>query len=114
MKVIRDSEKNIIASKVKVANTMMSRFLGLMFIKEMQGYDGLILEPCSSVHNFFVRFATDVVFLDKQNKIVKILRNFKPWAVSGIYLNARKALEFKAGTIPENISVGQFLEVSDV
>lgn len=104
----------MIASQVRMADTMSSRLVGLMFIKDMNGFDGLILDPCNSVHNFFVRFATDVVFLNSENKIVKILRNFKPWRVSGIYFRSKKALELKAGTLPPDIKEGDILEVIDV
>ena len=114
MKKVMDAKQRIIASSVKTADTMSSRLLGLMFIKEMKGFDGLMLDPCNSVHNCFVRFATDVIFLNEENKIIKILRNFKPWRFSWIYFKATKALELKAGQLPSDISEGEFLEVVDV
>ena len=44
---------------------------GLMFSKEMIG-DGLILDPGNSIHNCFVRFPIDVIFLNNDFKIIKI------------------------------------------
>ena len=114
MKKIMDKSNRVIAEKVRIADSMGSRLMGLMFIKEMKGFDGLMLEPCNSVHNCFMRFSTDVIFLNRENKIVKILRNFKPWRFSWVYFKSKKVLELKAGTLPADIKEGDVLEVIDV
>ncbi len=85
-----------------------------MFIDKMEGMDGLIIEPCNSIHNCFVKFPLDVIFLDSSNRVVKILRNFKPWHFSGIYLKSKKVLELNAGTLLRDIEVGDELEVRGV
>lgn len=82
-----------------------------MFVKEMRGFDGLLLEPGNSIHNFFVRFPIDVLFLSKDMKIVKIIKCFKPWRISGIYFKARKVLELPNGTITDEMNVGDEIEV---
>lgn len=114
MKVIHLKTDRVIASNVKLADTFMSRLIGLMFVKEMKGMDALLLVPGNSIHNCFVRFAIDVVFLDKENKIVKIIRGFKPWRFTRIYFSANKVLEMAAGTLISEIEEGDKLEVRGV
>lgn len=113
MKVIHKKTKFILGEDVRSATTFGERLQGLMFAKKMIG-DGLLLEPCTSVHNCFVRFPIDVVFLDRDNKVVKVLRNFKPWRFSWIYLSARRALELPAGKVPDDVVKGDELEVMGV
>lgn len=77
---------------VAEANTFMKRFLGLMGRKE--SYYGLLLDPCNSVHTCFMRFNLDVLFLDRDNRIVAIRHAMKPWRATSIVKNAHKVLEY--------------------
>jgi hypothetical protein len=92
---------------------MLSRMKGLMFSKEMIG-DGIILDPGNSIHNCFVRFPIDVIFLNNDFKIIKIIRSFKPWRFSWIYFKATKVLELPEGKIPNDVTEGDYLEVRGV
>jgi uncharacterized protein len=86
MKIIHKKTQTVIANKTKVASTVLERMVGLMFRKEYgQEFDGLLIEPCNSIHNCFVRFPIDVIFISKNNTVVKIIREFKPWRFSAIY-----------------------------
>lgn len=114
MKVIHKKSKTDICKNLKVANTMSSRMLGLMFIKEMKGMDGLLLQGANSIHNCFVRFPIDVVFLNKDMKVVKVIHSFKPWRFTRIYFTARHVLELPAGTLNFEINPGDELEVQGV
>lgn len=114
MIVVHKKTDRTVASNVKHANTFFSRMMGLMFVKEIKGMDGLILDPCNSIHNCFVRFPIDVVFLDKENKVVKIIRSFKPWRFTRIYFKARRVLELPSGALLEDIECGDELEVRGV
>ena len=113
MKIIHKKSNFVLGENIKYASSMVERMKGLMFAKEMLG-DGLLLEPCNSIHNCFVRFPIDVIFMDRDNKIVKILRSFKPWRFSWIYFKAVRTLELPEGKIPNEIEVGDELEVLGV
>jgi uncharacterized membrane protein (UPF0127 family) len=65
--------------------------------------DGLWIEPCNSIHMFFMRFAIDAVFLDRDNRVKRVLRNLKPWRVSPIVFGARTVVELPAGSVPAGI-----------
>ncbi len=113
MIVTHKKTKTVLGKDIKVATSFIDRLRGLMFRKEIVG-DGLIIEPCTSIHNCFVFFPIDAVFVDNDFKIVKILRNFKPWRFSLIYFKARKVIELPSGKVPLTITEGDLLEVTGV
>ena len=60
---------------------------------------GLLLEGCPSVHTCFMRYAIDVVYLDRLGAIVKLVPELRPWRFSLGGPNAAHALELAAGSI---------------
>src|SRR5690606_39596258 len=67
-----------ISEKILVADNMLSRIIGLMFrASPPQEAEGLLLDPCNSIHTCFMRYPIDVAFLNSQNKVIKIIRNLK-------------------------------------
>lgn len=61
-------------AKLYVADNFISRLLGL-FSKKARQFDGIELAPCHSVHTFFFHYAIDVVFLSKDGRVLKLVRN---------------------------------------
>jgi uncharacterized membrane protein (UPF0127 family) len=55
------------------------------------------LEPFMWMHMFFMRFAIDIVFLDRDDMVVRISHALKPWRVSAVVFGASRALELEAG-----------------
>ncbi len=53
--------------------------------------------PMMWMHMFFMRFAIDIVFLGRGDKVIRINRRLRPWRVSAMVFGARRALELEAG-----------------
>ena len=83
--------------EILIADTFLLRLAGLMFRKKLPAATGLLLTPCNSVHMCFMRFAIDVVYLDKDYKILKIVKNLKPWIGLSMCRKAWATLELTAG-----------------
>ncbi len=111
LKQVMRENGEIICSKLKLAETMDERMLGLMFKKDMPDCDGLLISPCNSIHTFFMRMHIDVVFLTKDFKVVKVFYNLKPWRMTSLYFRSKHVLEMKAGTLVPNLQVGESLRV---
>jgi len=94
-----------------VAEKFFDRLKGLMFEKEIKGYDGLLIKNCNSIHTFFMNFNIDVVFLNKNFEVIKILRDLRKWRITPIYFKASQVLEMKSGGLPEGLKEGETLEV---
>lgn len=110
MEMICRSKNINLGKNVKIAKTFWERFLGLMFSKDLVGFDGLLITHCNSIHTFFMNYSLDVVFMDKNFNIVKIIRNLKPRRMTGLYFKASQVLELKAGTLDKNITAGDKVE----
>ena len=83
--------------EILVADSFLTRFAGLMFQQKLPAATGLFLAPCNSVHMCFMRFAIDVVYLDKEYKILKVVKNLKPWIGLSMCSNAWATIELAAG-----------------
>jgi uncharacterized membrane protein (UPF0127 family) len=88
----------LVAEHVAVADTIWSRFVGLMFRRELPAGHGLLIRPCNSIHMFFMRFALDVVFIDGDGRVVRVLDSIQPWRASSLVRGAKAAIELPAGT----------------
>ncbi|MBY0416138.1 MAG: DUF192 domain-containing protein [Bdellovibrionales bacterium] len=99
-----------ICEKMVVAGDSLSRMKGLMFSEELPDCDGLLLNPGNSIHTFFMRYSLDVLFLDKKFKVVKVIRDLRPWKLTWIYFRSRQVLEMKSGSLNKEIKAGDELE----
>ena len=68
--------------------------------------EGLLIRPCNSIHMFFMRFAIDVVFMDRDYRIIKIVNGLKPGKVVGTVAGAWQAIEVTSGDLPESFREG--------
>jgi len=96
----------VVAHDVELADTRESRRKGLLGRDSLDSGAALILRPCFSVHTAFMRFPIDVVFVDREGTVVKVVRNLVAWRIAGAW-GAHAAIEFAAGTIVEGaVDVG--------
>lgn len=106
---------SLVADKVLAATSIGDRMMGLMFRSSPpQGANGLLIEPCNSIHTFFMKYALDIVFLDSHNVVVKVIRGLRPWRMTWMYFGAVKTLELPAGKLPPEITKDQILEIEYV
>jgi uncharacterized membrane protein (UPF0127 family) len=95
---LQASDGSVVAANIDVAESMWSRFIGLMGRRELRDGHGLCIRPCSSIHMFFMRFPVDAVFVDGDGRIVRMYEPIRPWRVSRIVRRAKAVLELPAGT----------------
>src|SRR3954468_20325962 len=89
----------LIAARVTVARTFQSRLMGLLRMTDMSDQDGLWLQPGGSVHTFAMRFPIDVLFLDRDGRLLLYRRAVKPWRVALAPPKTRYVLELAAGRV---------------
>ena len=93
--VTREDGKPV-ATHCRVARTPLARARGLLGRKKLTAGEGMLFPATRAVHTHFMRFPIDVVFLDRDNCIVRIAENVRPWrAVS--CRQARSVLELGSG-----------------
>jgi len=99
MKVYNSSKNNLIADDVKLADNFATRTFGLIPKSSLKAGEGLVIKPCCSIHTFFMKFAIDVLFVNKQNEIIALYQNVKPWRILPIHFTSHYVIELPAGTI---------------
>jgi uncharacterized membrane protein (UPF0127 family) len=103
-----------VSSHVTIADSLWSRFVGLMGRSELPSGEALCIRPCSSIHMFFMRFPIDAVFVDADGAVVRIYAAIKPWRATGFVRRAKACLELPAGTAAQHgLEVGELLELVD-
>ncbi|WP_270181365.1 DUF192 domain-containing protein [Alkalihalobacillus sp. CinArs1] len=86
---------------ITFADSFTTRFRGLMFRKRPLNLEGLLITPCNAIHMCFMTFSIDAVFLNSENKVIKLIPNLTPWRFTMPVKEARSVLELPAGTISE-------------
>ena len=113
MKVNVSHNGKLFAANIIVAKDFWTKLSGYMF-RSSPHVPGIIFEPCNSIQTTFMRFELDLVFLTKDNRVVKIVRNIKPWRFTAFYFKARRTLELPVGLLPPDLKEGDVLEVTNV
>ncbi|MDQ6695503.1 MAG: DUF192 domain-containing protein [Chloroflexota bacterium] len=99
MHILNETRNTTMAGSARRANNFLARGRGLMFTPVLPAGDGLVIEPCNSIHMFFMRYPLDIVFLDKQGAVTFMYRGIKPWRVGRIVSGAHLAIELPEGVI---------------
>lgn len=94
----------------RVASSAVERLVGLLGRRSLDEGECVLLSPCSSVHTIGMRFAIDVVYLDRDGMVLKVVRDLLPWRWSLGGRRARMVLELAAGEAKRlGIEPGMFL-----
>jgi uncharacterized membrane protein (UPF0127 family) len=92
---------------------MLSRLIGLLGRRSLAPDSGLWIVPSSGVHTLGMLFTIDVVFLDKNLKVVGLRELLRPFSITSLNLQAESVLELPAHSIfKSRTEVGDQLVVS--
>jgi uncharacterized membrane protein (UPF0127 family) len=90
-----------VATRIEIADHGEKRRTGLLGRSGLEAGGGLWISPCEAVHTFFMRFAIDLVYLDRKRCVRKVRHAVGPWRLSAC-LTAHSVLELPAGTALES------------
>lgn len=111
-KCINISKNIVIATKLLNRHTFTQRFIGLLNKKYLNPDEGIILTPCQSIHTICMKFPIDIIFIDKNNIIVKIYKNTLPYTFFCFSLSAKYCLEVHANSNVTSDMVGDLIQIS--
>ena len=111
--VYNRTKETFLAYQVRVADSMLSRLVGLLGRRSLAPGSGLWIVPSSGVHTLGMVFTIDVVFLDEDLKVVGVRELLRPFSITSLNLQAESVLELPAHTIfKSRTEVGDQLVVS--
>lgn len=100
--------------RAEVAENPWTRSVGLLGRKGLAESRGLWIRPCSSIHTLFMRFAIDVLYLDRQRRVVKVVRRLPPFRFSLGGRGAHSVIELPAGALDGfDLAPGQEVEIAE-
>ena len=86
----------VVCERCVLADRPLARMRGLLGRSGLAHEEGILLRPASSVHTWFMRFPIDVVFLDRDLAVVRVVRRLRPWRTA-YGRRAAAVLELAAG-----------------
>lgn len=95
----------VVAARAYGSQSSIERLQGWLGLEAAPEEGGLLISPCTSVHTFQMKFAIDVVFLDLNGKVLKLVQGlppgrlawapwaylWRPWACQALELPAGRA-----------------------
>ena len=93
--VTRNTE---IGGSVALASSSDQRRTGLLKKNGLAVGEGLWIVPCEAIHTFFMKFAIDVLYVDRKRVVRKTVKALGPWKLSGCWV-ANSVLELPVGVI---------------
>ncbi|MBZ5516327.1 MAG: DUF192 domain-containing protein [Acidobacteriia bacterium] len=97
--VFNKTKQTFLAYRVNIADSILTRLIGLLGRRSLASDSGLWIFPSRGIHTLGMLFDIDVVFLDKDLKVVALREMVRPFSITGLYFNAESVLELCAHTI---------------
>jgi uncharacterized protein len=102
-----------IGSQIGLADTFISRLFGLLGKSSLEDGAGLLIRPSSGVHTMWMRFAIDVIALDKNLRVLRTWQRLRPWRLTPVSFKIHSVLELAPGQVQRfNIEPGDQLVLS--
>lgn len=99
VRVLNASRESVLGTRIGVADTRWLRLRGYLFRPEPAPGEGLMIVPCRGVHMYGMRYALDVVLLDRRGHVLATYPDLQPRSRSGVHRDAKYAVELPVGTI---------------
>jgi uncharacterized membrane protein (UPF0127 family) len=102
----------VLAEHVELATSFLQRLRGLIGRAPLKAGEALLIEPCASIHTFFMRFPVDVIFLGRDLRVIDAIHALPPWRVTPFHSGAVTVVELPAGAIAQSgTQEGDALEI---
>jgi uncharacterized membrane protein (UPF0127 family) len=96
VRMINESTGATVASQVELALDRATRRRGLLGRDSLAPRSAMLFSPCWMVHTAFMRFAIDVLFVDRHGRVVHVAHAVRPWRAA-MSARAHVVVELPAG-----------------
>jgi uncharacterized protein len=93
---LQREDGTIVCDRCLLAVNFVTRMRGLLGRSRLEPGEGLLIRPAGSIHMFFMRFAIDAVFCDRELVVLRVARNLRPWRMAS-QRGAKVVIELAAG-----------------
>ncbi len=96
LRVCNTATGSVLAERAWHAKGPLERMRGLLG-RTLDPGQGMVIEPCSSVHTFFMAVPLDLLFVDAEHRVLRAIPTLLPWRLSPFIRGARYVVELPAG-----------------
>ena len=115
LRISNPVRQSVLGDRIGVADTTLTRFVGLMGRGSLAPGHGLLIRPSNGVHTLWMRFSIDVLLLDREYRVLSAYRVLRPFRMTAINWKAASVLELPSGTIlATNTQLGDQLQFAPV
>jgi uncharacterized protein len=97
--VYNKSKETFLAFRVKVADSILGRLVGLLGKRSLKPDSGVWIVPANAIHTMGMLFSFDLVLIDKNFKVVGLREMIRPFRITRPNFRAESVLELPAHTI---------------
>jgi uncharacterized membrane protein (UPF0127 family) len=109
--VVEREDGTVVCEQCALADRAVPRMRGLLGRSELRRGEGILLQPASSIHMWFMRFPIDAVFLDRDLRVLRVVRGLQPWRIAS-RRGAHAVLELAEGECDRRgVAEGQRLRI---
>jgi uncharacterized membrane protein (UPF0127 family) len=98
VRITNQTRETLLASDAREARSFASRLVGLLGRSSLEPGEGLVIDPCTSVHTAFMRFAIDVLYVNRDGEVIKVVPDLKPFRLSAARSARCYVIELPSGT----------------
>jgi uncharacterized membrane protein (UPF0127 family) len=110
VRAVNKTRGTVLGGCIRVADTGLSRIVGLLGERKLLPGDGLLIVPSQGVHTWGMLFPIDVVVLDNDWNVLALRRGLGRFRLTRIFWKAAAVLELPSGTLDSTLtSIGDNL-----
>jgi len=114
LKAFNSTRSTLVAIELEEADGFYTKLKGLIGRDGLEDGTGLWIVGCRAIHTFGMRFPIDVVFLDRELSVKKVVQGVGPFQPMIYCLPAKSVLELPEGTIERaQVRVGDRIKLTD-
>jgi uncharacterized membrane protein (UPF0127 family) len=111
LRAINRTRDTILGDSIRVAESGLTRIVGLLGERGLPPGDGLLIVPSQGVHTLGMLFPIDVVMVDGQWNVMAIRRELRPFRITRVFWKAAAVLELPSGVVEASrTAVGDALD----
>ena len=115
VRAVNTTRGTILGEGIRVADTGLTRIVGLLGERRLPAGDGLLIMPCQGVHTWGMLFPIDIAVLDNDWNVLALRRRMRQFRMTRIFWQAAAVLELPPGTLDStSTAIGDSLKFDQV
>ena len=115
VRVTNPERSSVLAERCRVASGIFQTVFGLHLLPRLTTGEGLLLHGATTIDTTFMGYAIDLVFVDRDSRVTKLVPSLVPWRIVWGASGGRDCIELPAGALEAtNTQVGDLLSLDEL